>query len=36
MVSRHPAKFCGHRQYGSEDITFLVAEDEDSSFFYGL
>ena len=33
MVSRHPAKFGGHRQCGSEDITFLVADDEDSSFF---
>ena len=33
MVSRHPAKFGGHRQCGSEGITFSVAEDEDSSFF---
>ena len=30
MVSNHPTKFGGHRHWGSEDIMFLVVEEEDS------
>ena len=30
MVSNHPAKFGGRRRCGSEDIMFLVVEEEDS------
>ena len=30
MVSRHPAKFGGHRHYVIEDLIILVTEEEDS------
>ena len=30
MVSHHPEKFGDHRHYGSGDIMFLVAEEENS------
>ena len=30
MEIHHPAKFGCHRHCGSEDIMFLVAEEEDS------
>ena len=30
MVSHHPGKFGDYRHGGSEDIKFLVAEDENS------
>ena len=30
MVSHYPAKFGGDRHYGSEDIMFLVNEEENS------
>ena len=30
MVSHHSAKFGDHRHCGSEDIMFLVAEEENS------
>ena len=29
MVSHHPAKFSGHRHYGSGNIVFLVVEEQD-------
>ena len=29
MVSHHPAKFGGHRHYGSGNIVFLVVEEQD-------
>ena len=31
MVSRHLAKFGGHRYYGGEDIMLLVVEGKDST-----
>ena len=30
MVSPNPAKFNGHTQWGSRDIMFLVAKEENS------
>ena len=30
MVSHHSAKFSGHSSFGSGDIKFSVAEEEDS------
>ena len=30
MVSHHPAKFGGHRHYGSGDMMFVVVEEQDS------
>ena len=30
MVSHHPGKFDDHRHCGSRDISFLVAEEENS------
>ena len=31
MVSHHPAKFGGHRHCGSEDMMFVVVEEQDST-----
>ena len=31
MVSHHPAKFGGHRQCSSEDMTFPLVEGQDST-----
>ena len=31
MVSHHPSKFGGQRYRGSGDISFLVAEEQDST-----
>ena len=30
MVSHHPARFGGHRYYGSGDMMFAVVEEQDS------
>ena len=30
MIGHHPTKFGDHRHCGSEDIIFLVVEEEDS------